>query len=128
MHPLPAASWLVPGRGPYGLTLTGILLLLLYGLGSLPGAASQMGQTFGSDKLLHALFYGMLAVVQQFTWSRHHLALTLLVVGVSGAVDEAIQSLFPYRSASWDDWFTNMAAALCVSVVFWLWRKRTVRD
>ncbi len=45
-----------------------------------------------------------------------------MTVAVNGALDEGVQSFFPYRAAAVTDWVIDVAAAGLVSALLWrLW-------
>jgi VanZ family protein len=102
---------------PWGLALLSFYIGML-ALGSLPGQAEALSAQAG-DKLLHGLAYGFMTVLgfhavlvrRQSKWLA-----TLLLIAVLGLVDEALQILLPYRSASWLDWLSDVAAALVVLI------------
>lgn len=88
--------------------------LLMIMLGSIPGKAEAMSEAV-HDKLLHFAAYALLTL---FVYgainanTRVRAALTLAVIGFLGALDEGLQSLLPWRNASWADWQVDMLAAL----------------
>ena len=93
-----------------------IFFSLLLILGSIPGQAHILSGQVG-DKLLHILAYGLLALLcyQSFAAKKNRrIIFTLLMIAVLGLLDEALQSLLPYRNASLLDWCFDMAAALNV--------------
>jgi VanZ family protein len=89
-----------------------VFFLLMVVIGAIPGEAQALSDAVG-DKLLHlcaysfltcALFCGMPSSNDNRAWA------TVLLVGLLGGVDEAIQSFMPYRSASMTDWIFDMLA------------------
>lgn len=93
-----------------------LFFVTMIGIGSIPNQASQLS-TFLPDKVLHMMAYGFLAgliYVGQRTDGRRRGAKALMAIAVLGAVDESIQSMFPYRSAGIDDWLFDMLAAALV--------------
>ncbi|HJV87005.1 MAG TPA: VanZ family protein [Noviherbaspirillum sp.] len=91
---------------------------LLIGVGAIPGNAQAVSAVV-YDKLLHFFAYAVLACL---VWGAAHgsptrrAVLTLLVIGLLGGTDEGLQSLMPYRNASWMDWKFDMYAAMaCVA-------------
>lgn len=100
-----------------------ILYSLMIGLGSVPGNAQALSATV-SDKLLHFFAYAALSALVYGGMPGGAITrgwCTTLAIGALGALDEAIQSLMPYREASWLDWQVDMLAALsCVSLLIML--------
>jgi VanZ family protein len=95
--------------------------------GSLPGARAEVGE-YASGLLLHALTYGMIALLL-FNGTaggfRRKAASAFLTVAAMGAGDEWIQSFFPYRTASAGDWLVDVGAAFLMCVVLYLnWPKQ----
>jgi VanZ family protein len=99
-------------------TLYGAILLI----GSLPGARAGIGD-YASGLLLHALAYGGLAFLL-FTGcagpAARRCALACVAVMLMGALDEWVQSFFPYRHASVGDWLVDCGAAALASALLWL--------
>lgn len=96
-------------------------------IGSIPGARAEAGQ-LASGLVLHSVGYSVLAFLL-FTGSRgmpsQRALKALSGIAVMGAVDEIVQSFFPYRHGSVNDWLVDMAAALVTSTVLWaLWSMR----
>lgn len=93
-------------------------------IGSIPGARAEAGQ-YASGLVLHGTGYSVLAFLL-FTGCRGVPAQRALKavcgVAIMGAIDELVQSCFPYRHGSVDDWLVDMTAALIVATVMWaLW-------
>ncbi|WP_295998084.1 VanZ family protein [Rugamonas sp.] len=102
------------------------LYLLILILGSIPGARADIG-TVASGIVLHSCAYAGLTFLI-FTggsggiWPRA--AKAVLTIMLMGALDEFVQSFFPYRHASVGDWMVDSnAAVLCSIVMVALWRK-----
>lgn len=97
--------------------------VLMVVIGALPGNAEALS-TVVYDKLLHFIAYAFLSLLLHAglgggaaTRALH----TLLAVAVLGGLDEAIQSLMPYRDASWADWETDMIASMsCIAMLSFL--------
>ena len=90
--------------------------LLMIGIGSIPNEANQLSAIV-PDKVLHALAYGSLAAliyVGQPAKKPYRGLVVLLAIAVMGGLDEAIQSLFTYRTSSLADWMCDMLSALVV--------------
>lgn len=100
------------------------LFLLILVVGSLPGARDDIGQ-YASGIVLHALAYGVLAGLFFVGSSGSALARAIkaaLTVATMGALDEYVQSFFPYRTAAIGDWMVDVAAGSLVSAAlreFW---------
>jgi VanZ family protein len=101
------------------------LALALFGailaFGSIPGARSSIGHV-APGLVLHALAYSSISFLV-FTgrpgsaWRRA--AVAVLAVMAMGALDEGVQSLFPYRHAAVSDWLVDCQAALVTSALLW---------
>lgn len=98
-----------------------LIFALIVVLGSLPGARVDVGQ-YASGLVLHSLTYGVLGMLVFLgsggSGARRALSATL-TVAVMGALDEGLQSFFPYRTAAVSDWLVDVAAAGLVSALFW---------
>lgn len=92
------------------------LFLAIVIAGSVPGARADIGQ-YAPGVVLHSCAYSVLALLW-FTGSRGSAArrsvATLLAIAAMGAIDESVQSFFPYRGASVGDWMVDCSAALLV--------------
>jgi VanZ family protein len=100
------------------------IFVLIVVLGSLPGARENVGQ-YASGLVLHSVAYAVLALMAFLggggSRSRRALKATL-TVAVMGALDEGVQSFFPYRTAAVTDWMVDVAAAGVVCALLWeLW-------
>lgn len=116
--------------------LSAILLALVWSgaflathLPKVPGVVS------GSDKVLHALGFLVLAAVLglflavrrrfAFRW----LAAMLAVLAVYAAFDEITQMLVPNRYADWRDWVADIIGAvigtILVGGLWWAWSRRS---
>jgi VanZ family protein len=49
----------------------------------------------------------------------------VLTIAAMGALDEYIQSFFPYRHGSVGDWVDVSAAMVTACSLYWLWQRRT---
>lgn len=98
------------------------LFLAIVIAGSIPGARADIGQ-YASGLVLHSLAYATLALLW-FTASRGSgAARSLAAVGaiaVMGAIDEFVQSFFPYRGADVHDWMVDCCAAIVTCAILWL--------
>ncbi len=100
------------------------MFALILVLGSLPGAREDLGQ-YASGLVLHSVAYALLGVLVFLggsgSGSRRAIKATL-TVAVMGALDEGVQSFFPYRTAAVTDWMVDVAAAGAASALLWkLW-------
>ena len=102
------------------------IFVLIVVLGSLPGAREDVGH-YASGLVLHSIAYAVLALLVFLGSSgggiRRGIQATLTVAAM-GALDEGVQSFFPYRSAAVTDWMVDVAAAALVSALLWkFWQK-----
>lgn len=90
--------------------------------GSIPGARAGIGH-YASGVVLHSLSYATLALLW-FTASRGSAAsrslAAVLAIAVMGAIDESVQSFFPYRGADVQDWLVDCSAAVVTCAILWL--------
>jgi hypothetical protein len=91
------------------------LYFLILTIGSIPGARHEIGQ-FAPGVILHSTAY---AVITFFLFtgflegSRLSRSIrALLIVALMGALDEMVQSFFPYRHAAVSDWLVDCIASL----------------
>ena len=87
--------------------------------GSIPGARAEVG-TYASGVVLHGLTYACLAGLWFVGSSGTPLQRALkamLAIALMGAVDEWVQSFFPYRSGDIRDWLVDVSAATIASTV-----------
>ena len=72
-----------------------------------------------SDKVLHAVEYGILAVLcfRTFRWAagpavaRQAVVLAIVTASVYGITDEVHQLFVPFRESSWQDWLADTIGA-----------------
>ena len=72
-----------------------------------------------SDKVLHAVEYGILAVLcfRAFRWAagpavaRQAVVAAIVAASVYGVTDEVHQFFVPFRESSWLDWLADTAGA-----------------
>lgn len=97
------------------------LFLAIVIAGSIPGARADIGE-YASGVVLHSAAYAVLALLW-FTGSRgsgaNRAVATVLAIAAMGAIDESVQSFFPYRGADVRDWMVDVSAALAVSAILW---------
>ena len=102
------------------------LYLLILVLGSVPGARADIDEV-ASGLVLHSCAYAGLAFLV-FTGGRGSPAWravkAVLTIALMGALDEVVQSFFPYRHAAVSDWLVDCNAALLASLFMWgLWTR-----
>jgi VanZ family protein len=107
-----------------------VLYLMILVLGSVPGARQDIGYV-ASGLLLHSLAYAGLTFLL-FTGSKGSLkqraAKAFLTVALMGALDEVIQSFFPYRHGTVTDWLVDCNAALLTAAFMWaLWNRYRIQ-
>lgn len=99
-----------------------IMFLSIIVTGSIPGARAGVGH-YAPGVVLHSLAYAALALLW-FTASRGSAAsrslAAVLAVAVMGAIDELVQSMFPYRGADVNDWLVDVSAAVVTCAILWL--------
>ena len=103
-----------------------VLYLMILVLGSIPNARADIGEV-ASGVVLHSCAYGGLAFLL-FTGGSGSAAWrgvkAVLTVALMGALDETVQSFFPYRHAAVSDWLVDCTAALLASLLMWgLWTR-----
>lgn len=99
-----------PGMARICLPLAALFFAVLVTVGNLPGLAAEMSDAFG-DKRLHLAAYTFLTALIYFSVNRRPALTALLAVAALGALDEAIQSFFPYRQAELLDLLADISAA-----------------
>lgn len=91
-----------------------LMFLTIITTGNIPGARADIGQ-YAPGPVLHSIAYAVLATLW-FIGSRGSRAAragkAVLAVAVMGALDEYIQSYFPYRGADVRDWMVDCTAAI----------------
>jgi len=92
------------------LPLAAVFFAVLVTVGNLPGLAADMSDAFG-DKRLHLVAYAFLAALIYLSVNRRPALVAMLVVTALGALDESIQSFFPYRQAELLDLLADILAA-----------------
>ena len=79
-----------------------------------------------SDKVLHAVEYGILAVLcyRAFRWAagsavaRQAVVLAIVTASVYGVTDEVHQFFVPFRESSWLDWLADTIGAT-IGAISW---------
>ena len=107
------------------------LFVAILVLGSLPGARQEIGQV-ASGVLLHSTAYAGLTFLL-FTGSTGTLVQravkSVLTIAAMGALDEYVQSFFPYRHGAVSDWLVDCSAALLMTLVMCvLWSRYRIRS
>ena len=107
-----------------------VLYLMILVLGSIPGARQDIG-TVASGVLLHSLAYAGLTFLL-FTGGKGGLAQragkAVLTIALMGALDEFVQSFFPYRHGAVSDWLVDCNAALLMAAFMWaLWNRYRIQ-
>jgi VanZ family protein len=90
-------------------------------IGSLPGARADLGN-FASGAVLHSVAYailGLLTFIGGNGSNSRRTFWTVLKVAAMGAIDECVQSFFPYRTAAVGDWLIDVTAGAVISVMLW---------
>ena len=103
-----------------------VLYLLILVLGSIPGARQDIGNV-ASGLILHSLAYTGLTFLI-FTGGKgsvpQRAGKAVLTIALMGALDEMVQSLFPYRHGAVSDWLVDCNAALLTAGFMWvLWSR-----
>ena len=86
-----------------------------------------------SDKVLHAVEYGILAVLcfRAFRWAagpavaRQAVVAAIVAASVYGVTDEVHQFFVPFRESSWLDWLADTAGAAIGALS---WRAISIRS
>lgn len=121
-----ANIFLVPKfqRLSYRCAIAVYLSILIFG--SIPGARDDIGQ-YASGVLLHFVAYSILALLL-FSGSKggrnERAVKSVLTIIAMGALDEYLQSFFPYRGADVMDWTVDVIAGFVSATLLWtLWSK-----
>ncbi|GAB2879482.1 hypothetical protein GCM10027277_55980 [Pseudoduganella ginsengisoli] len=98
-------------------------------LGSIPGARQDIGQ-LASGLILHSCAYAGITFLL-FTGGRGSLKAraikAILIVAAMGALDEVVQSFFPYRHGAVSDWLVDVTSAAVTASVMWcVWKRHKV--
>jgi len=98
-----------------------VLFFLILILGNIPGARENVGQ-YASGGVLHAFAYSVIAYLlfsgYKGTGFERTAAAVLIVAGM-GALDEYVQSFFPYRGASVGDWLVDVLSSIGTSALLY---------
>ncbi len=106
------------------------LYLLILIFGSIPGARQDIGEV-ASGIWLHSTAYAGLTFLL-FTGGKGGAAQragkAILTIAAMGALDELVQSFFPYRHGAVSDWLVDCNAAVLTSLFMWaLWTRFRVQ-
>ncbi|MBL8413501.1 MAG: VanZ family protein [Propionivibrio sp.] len=119
-----ASIFLVPKfqRLSYRCAIALYLLILI--LGSIPGARVDIGQ-YASGGALHSVAYSILTVLL-FSGNKgnrsERAVKSVFTIMAMGALDEYVQSFFPYRNADVMDWAVDVISGLVIATTLWtLW-------
>ena len=101
-----------------------VLYLLVLVLGSLPGARADAAEV-ASGLVLHSCCYAFLTFLvfsgRPGTPAQRALV-AVLTIAAMGALDEYVQTFFPYRHGAVSDWVVDCCAASVTALVLWpLW-------
>ena len=91
-------------------------------VGSIPGARADIGN-YASGIILHSIAYAIIALLLFTGTTGSHAARALksvLTVAAMGAIDETVQSFFPYRHAAVSDWLVDCTAAALTCMLLWV--------
>jgi VanZ family protein len=113
----------------YWTAITVYLMILVFG--SIPGARQDIGNV-ASGLILHSCAYAGLAFLL-FTGgrggNRPRAVKAFLTIALMGALDEYVQSFFPYRHGAVSDWLVDCNAALLTAVLMWaLWTRYRINQ
>jgi VanZ family protein len=103
-----------------------VLYLLILIIGSIPGARQDIGEV-ASGVILHSLAYAGLTFLI-FTGGSgtpsQRAGKAVLTIAAMGALDEFVQSFFPYRHGAVSDWMVDCTAAMLTAGFMWiLWNR-----
>lgn len=117
-----------PSLSRMRIRLAGIAYPAILVLGSIPGARADIGHV-ASGPVLHSVAYSGLALLIfcgiSGTAARRALV-SVLAIAAMGALDEFVQSFFPYRGAAVGDWLVDCAAAIVAATILYLLWPRAV--
>lgn len=106
-----------------------IIVMVSIGILCLTSRLSGLVRIFGSDKVAHALAYGVFACVLAYSLtiitdiSVGRAILWALLLSCSfGALCEGVQYFLPYRHADWYDIWANVIGASMGSFIFWFFK------
>lgn len=103
-----------------------IVFLCVIVAGSIPGARANVGQ-YASGYVLHGLTYAGLTALWFLSGTGspvQRASRAVLTVALMGAIDEAVQSLVPYRSGDVRDWLVDFSATVSAALMLALLANR----
>lgn len=108
-----------------------VLYIAVVFFGSIPGARAEIGD-YAPGLVLHAVTYSIIALLL-FSGANGGASIkalkSFLIVAIMGAFDEYVQSFFPYRTASVNDWLVDIGAAFIMSALLWtIWPRESRRQ
>jgi hypothetical protein len=99
-----------------------LMFTMIIVVGSIPGARADIGQ-YATGIVLHSIAYAIIAFLL-FTGTTGSHALralkSVLTVAAMGAIDETVQSFFPYRHGAVSDWLVDCTAAALTCMLLWI--------
>ena len=102
-----------------------LMYFLILILGSIPHARAEIGE-LASGLVLHSVAYAAITFLLATGARREASGAALqavLIVIIMGAVDEWVQSFFPYRHAAVSDWMVDCGASICTAVLLLVLRR-----
>ena len=109
-----------------------LIYFAIIGFGSIPGARAEVGE-YASGLILHFITYSVIAFLL-FTGFRTEYPAkaltTVALVALMGALDEYVQTFFPYRRGAMADWYVDTSAGILMSTMLWVFleaKRRRVR-
>jgi len=103
-----------------------LLYLAVLVIGSIPGARADAGEV-ASGLVLHSVTYSLITLLlfsgmNGTPWQKALKSFFIIVA--MGAIDEWVQSFFPYRNARVTDWLVDISAAfITITVLIKIWPK-----
>ena len=97
-----------------------LMYFLILIFGSIPHARAEIGE-LASGLVLHSVAYAAITFLLATGSRRRGYGAALqafLIVVFMGAIDELVQSFFPYRHAAVSDWLVDCAASFCTAIFF----------
>ena len=97
-----------------------LMYFLILIFGSIPHARAEIGE-LASGLVLHSVAYAAITFLLATGSRRRGYGAALqafLIVVFMGAIDELVQSFFPYRHAAVNDWLVDCAASFCTAIFF----------
>ncbi len=107
--------------------LTGIYLLLIIAISSIPADSFPESKLFSFDKIIHMIEYGILGwlIHQAFGPTKTSVKIFILFIIMFGAFDELWQFMIPGRMTSLYDWLADIAGGI-LGIYLYSFRKRSI--